>query len=96
MSGGWGTPRRSVTPSSAIVDAVGLEVALEASGARPVCKHCGRRITDTVPASHVDGNYSGKQRCDPADSGRMYGFNAEPVGAPCVRPCLGAEGRDDG
>ncbi len=51
------------------------------------CKHCGRPIEGTL---HLEGAYRGKQRCDPADSALPYGYNADPDGAPCQYPCLGA------
>lgn len=57
----------------------------------PVCKHCNRPMAGKL---HTAGNYCGKMRCDPADSGRPYGYNAEPLGQPCGALCLGADGRD--
>jgi hypothetical protein len=56
------------------------------------CKHCQKTISSDDWPVHTEGNYSGKHRCDPADSGLPYGFEAAPVGVPCSYPCLGAEG----
>ena len=56
----------------------------------PICKHCGQPISGPAPALHLAGDYRGKSRCCPGDSGLMYGYNAEPVGAACQPPCLGA------
>ena len=59
------------------------------------CKHCGREISDSIPAVHLAGSYAGKARCNPEDSGLMYGYNAEPTGAECAYPCLGFREADD-
>ncbi len=58
------------------------------------CKHCGRQIAagnERLGWVHaLDSGYTGKSRCDPDESGLPYGYNAEPVGNPCQRPCLGS------
>ena len=54
------------------------------------CKHCGREISDHDWPIHLDGEYRGKHRCNPGDSGLMYGYEAAPEGAECEYPCLGA------
>jgi hypothetical protein len=54
------------------------------------CKHCGQAITSNEYPVHATGNYAGKQRCDPDDSGLMYGYNADPEGAPCNAICNGS------
>jgi len=55
------------------------------------CKHCGCAI-EWNPliryGHHVEGSYRGKSRCG-EESGLEYGYHAEPVGQPCVEPCLG-------
>lgn len=56
------------------------------------CKHCDRPISDGPYPVHMAGDYSGKSRCCPGDSGLPYGYNAAPVGAECTYPCLGFEG----
>lgn len=53
-----------------------------------ICKHCGQRI---VGLTHATGRNRGLMRCNPKDSGVEYGYNAEPVGAPCAPPCLGSK-----
>lgn len=55
------------------------------------CTHCGKGITDSRYPAHTEGDYSGKQRCSPGDSGLPYGYNAHPVGTACEYPCLGEE-----
>lgn len=57
---------------------------------REKCKHCGRPISAGWMPFHLDGDYGGKESCDPADSKLPYGYRAEPVGVECARPCLGA------
>ena len=53
------------------------------------CKHCSRPITDApVGPTHLEGDYRGKQRCDPADSGLPYGYNAGRADTECTKPCL--------
>lgn len=52
----------------------------------PTCKHCNRPMLGRL---HTAGDYCGKMRCDPDDSGRPYGYNAEPLGQPCGALCLG-------
>ena len=59
------------------------------------CKHCGRQISDSVPAVHLAGGHAGKMRCNPEDSGLMYGYNAEATGTECAYPCLGFKGAAD-
>ena len=54
------------------------------------CKHCGREISDTPWPVHLTGHYRGKHRCDPDDSGLMYGYEAAPEGTECTPPCVGA------
>jgi hypothetical protein len=54
------------------------------------CKHCGHPITGDAYPVHAGGNNRGKQRCDPTDSGLIYGYNADPEGAPCNEICLGS------
>jgi hypothetical protein len=61
------------------------------SDAPRACKHCGQPIGDGQYPVHRAGHYRGKQRCDPDDSGLPYGYNADPVGAPCNAICLGSE-----
>lgn len=52
-----------------------------------ICKHCNRQISLGV---HIEGMNRGKQRCDPQDSGLIYGYNAEAIGDDCKNPCVGA------
>jgi hypothetical protein len=55
------------------------------------CKHCRQPISEhETGALHLAGGYRGKQRCDPADSGLPYGYNAAAPDADCEKPCLGA------
>lgn len=68
-------------------DRVDEHVSPACDDAPVVCKHCGRPINGTV---HTEGGQAGLQRCDPADSGLPYGYNAAPVGEPCRSPCIGA------
>ena len=42
------------------------------------CKHCGRLLIAPHYQTHAEGNYRGKMRCDPEDSGLPYGYNAAP------------------
>lgn len=58
-----------------------------------ICIHCGRPFEGYA---HMEGDYRGKQRCSPGDSGLQYGYNAHPVGTPCERPCLGEVYPDTG
>lgn len=51
-----------------------------------MCKHCGEQIQGSI---HITGRNQELQRCNPKDSGLEYGYNAEPVGSVCKRPCLG-------
>ena len=56
------------------------------------CKHCGRAIAPGGNRYHVhllDSGYNGKSRCDPDESGLMYGYNAAPIGETCSSPCIG-------
>lgn len=55
------------------------------------CKHCGRAIKtgDGYHTHLLDSGHTGKSRCDPDESGLMYGYNAAPVGEPCSSPCIG-------
>ncbi len=55
------------------------------------CKHCRREISAGAWPVHVSGGHRGKHRCDPGDSGLMYGYEAAPEGVECAYPCLGAE-----
>lgn len=52
----------------------------------PICKHCGRTITNvgddgTVYKTyvHTDGPQRRLHRCWPADTGQPYGLDAEPA-----------------
>lgn len=54
------------------------------------CKHCAREISADTWAVHLTGGYRGKRRCDPDDSGMMYGYEAAPEGVECASPCIGA------
>jgi hypothetical protein len=58
------------------------------------CKHCGRAIAAGDPKTGwvhaLDSGHNGKSRCDPSESRLPYGYNAEPEGAPCQSPCIGA------
>lgn len=54
------------------------------------CKHCRRLISDGEYPVHEEGNYSGKNRCDPGDSGLPYGYNAGRTAEPCDASCLGS------
>lgn len=51
------------------------------------CKHCNRKIIGKI---HGEGDYSGKMRCDPRDTMKEYGYNAEPVGSECSQICKGS------
>lgn len=57
------------------------------------CKHCGLEITAPDPRStywvHAEGSYRGKGRCG-SESNLPYGYNADPVDAPCNDICLGS------
>lgn len=60
-----------------------------------VCKHCGRAIgalVETAGYVHLDGGQRGLHRCNPNDTGLPYGYDADPVDAPCTLGCLGAKG----
>lgn len=61
------------------------------------CKHCGRAISDGDETRgwvhQFDGAVLG--RCNPTESGLPYGYNAEPVGQPCIYPCLGCRHESD-
>lgn len=63
------------------------------------CKHCGRTVLRTAAAGYyahqLQNGHTGKSRCDPEESGRMYGYNAAPVGEPCQQPCVGVRYPDD-
>lgn len=55
------------------------------------CVHCGRAAERTV---HIEGDYRGKQRCDPEDSRLPYGYNAHPADVSCDTPltsCVGSK-----
>ncbi|UGL61959.1 hypothetical protein SEA_EASTWEST_76 [Arthrobacter phage EastWest] len=56
------------------------------------CKHCGQSISTVsgVDWIHTAGGYRGKSRCDPADSGLRYGYNAGPAEQDCSAICLGS------
>lgn len=54
------------------------------------CKHCGRELTSGEHPVHAEGDYRGKNRCCPGDSGLPYGYEAVPEGTECSYPCLGA------
>ena len=56
-----------------------------------LCKHCGQGISKGDWPVHLTGGHKGKHRCDPGDSGLMYGYEAEPIGSPCKYPCVGFE-----
>lgn len=64
-----------------------------------VCKHCGDVIMTNHTADDVRETWwghmgSGMGSCRPdEDAGRPYGYNAEPEGTDCRRPCMGT--RDD-
>lgn len=55
------------------------------------CKHCGQPISDDQWPVHLAGDYRGKSRCCPGDSGLPYGYNAGREGEPCESPCIGAK-----
>lgn len=37
----------------------------------------------------LDNGHAGKSRCDPDESGLLYGYNAAPASEPCSPPCIG-------
>ena len=45
------------------------------------CRHCGRTITNSGGPNwaHIIGPGSLLIRCEPSESGKPYGLNAEPV-----------------
>jgi hypothetical protein len=66
---------------------MGRDLEPRADG-RP-CKHCGRALA-AAGNVHAEGNYRGKHRCDPDDSGLPYGYDGDPLGDDCSPGCLGA------
>lgn len=77
-------------------DAVNLfkEVVISSFNETVECKHCGRALTSPHFATHAEGNYRGKMRCDPEDSGLSYGYNAAPIYVSCDIACLGSKGEE--
>lgn len=58
------------------------------------CKRCGQPISNDTWPVHLEGDYRGKSRCDPADSGMPYGYNAGRANETCTSPCIGANEHD--
>jgi len=52
-----------------------------------VCKHCARPLAEN--GTHAEGRQRGLNRCDTADSGLPYGYDAAPIGTPCSHACRG-------
>lgn len=82
-------PGKSARERSAVVGCSTERAAM--SGER--CKHCGRAIAGGDRKRgwvHDLGKGSVLGRCNPDESGLPYGYNAEPVGEPCMYPCAGS------
>lgn len=75
-------------------DLVAVVFAKEGIPVEVLCKHCNQPLDipeGKLRGVHAAGRQRGMWRCDTADSGLPYGYNADPIGQPCGGACMGAE-----